>query len=97
VNKIELIYKVKAAIDRGDYYLLSKADAMAFIADCRDEGFPILGIDVFYEIDEESIQPSVENSIDFSATGFKLAKDFYSYAMECLSKLDEDLFFEIVC
>lgn len=97
MNKEELKYKNKSYIDRGDYYLLSKEDAIAFVSDCKDEKINIIGIDAFYRIDEEYIQPSLENSIDFSSAGYTSVGDIYSYSIDFLNNSNKDLFFEIIC
>lgn len=98
MNKVELKFKNKIAIDRGKYFLFLKKDALDFVQECRNEKIRILGIDGFYKIDEETIQPSMENSVDFSSDYYVMkTSNIYSEAIGFLQTKDENLFFEIVC
>ncbi len=98
MNKVELKFKNKIAIDRGKYFLFFKKDALDFVQECKNENIVILGIDSFYKIDEETIQPTMENSVDFSSAYYvHKTGDIYSEAIEFLQTKDEELFFEIVC
>lgn|SRR5690554_5308178 len=98
MNKIELKFQLRAAIDRGTYFLFIKDDAIDFIKECREENIEILGIDGFYKIDKETIQSSIENSIDFSSPSYTLKTDsIYNDAIKFLKEREEILFFEIVC
>lgn len=98
MNKVELKFKDKIAIDRGKYFLFIKKDALDFVQECKKEGISILGIDSFYKINEETIQPSMENSVDFSSAYYvQKTGDIYSDAIIFLQDKGENLFFEIVC
>lgn len=98
MNKIELKFKLRAAIDRGTYFLLIKDDAIDFVKECREENIEILGIDAFYKIDKETVKSSIENSIDFSSSSYTLKTDsIYNDAIKFLGEKEEILFFEIVC
>jgi hypothetical protein len=98
MNKVEQKFKDRAAINRKSYFLFAKNDAIDFVNECRKEKIYILGIDGFYRIDDTTIQPSLDNSIDFSSL-LQSAKviDIYSIAIDFLRNRNGELFFEIVC
>ncbi len=95
MNKIELIFKDRIAIDRGTYFLFTKNDSIDFINECRIKSVTILGIDGFYKIDKNTIQPSLENSIDFSNLSQSINK--YNAALEFITTREDKLYFEIIC
>ena len=95
MNKIELIFKDRIAIDRGTYFLFTKNDSIDFIKECRIKAVIILGIDGFYKIDKNTIQPSLENSIDFSNLSPSINK--YDTALEFITTREDKLYFEIIC
>ncbi len=94
MNKIEIKFRNKAAIDRGTYFLFTKETSLEFIKECYREKMKILGVDGFYKIDAKTIQPSLEHSVDFSELEIEEA---YQHSVEFLNQQPEDLFFEIVC
>ena len=65
MNKVESIFKDKIVISRGNYFLFSKGPLILLRK--AEENIKILGIDGFYKVNEQTIQPSVENSVDFSS------------------------------
>jgi hypothetical protein len=96
MKKIENLFEDKAII-RGGIMLYSKENALLFIEACKNNGIQILGIDAFY-LSEENIQPSLENSVDFSSSGYmKKEESIYSEAIIFFKDKNEKLFFEIVC
>ena len=93
MNKIELLFKDKA-IKRYGLDLYSKENALYFIELCRKEKIRILGIDGFF-ITENSIQPSLANSVDFTMKPFE--GDVYTASSTFLETINEKMVFEIVC
>jgi hypothetical protein len=80
----------------GLWFTMSKENAIKFVEECKKESIIILGIDGFY-IRGKQIQPTMEFSIDFSSYTYKSLKDCYEDSIDFLNKINEDLFFEIVC
>ena len=96
MNRIEKLFKDKA-IFKGGIVLFNKENALSFIIECEKNGNAILGIDAFYLL-EETIQPSLENSIDFSSPEYQQeVENIYSEAINFLQSKTEKMFFEIVC
>jgi ABC-type tungstate transport system permease subunit len=98
MNKINKMFFNKAAIDRGTYLLFTKKNAIDIVNECMKENIIIYGIDGFLKIDENTIQPSMENSIDFSTNpNFMETMNIYEEAVKFLEKKEDNLFFEISC
>lgn len=97
MNKVELQFKDRVAIDRGTYFLFAKRDAIDFVHECEKESIIILGVESFYKINEETIQPSMENSIDYSSFDKKQPPVAYEKVIEFLNSKVDELFFEINC
>lgn len=96
MNVVENSFKGKAII-RNNMMLFSKENALDFIQACENHDIKILGIDGFY-LTGDKIQPSMENSIDFSSSYYKLkGRNIFVDAKEFLVLKDNSLFFEIVC
>ncbi|MCP5467921.1 MAG: hypothetical protein H7A32_01465 [Deltaproteobacteria bacterium] len=93
MNKIEIKFRNKAAIDRGTYLLFTKEVSLEFIKECHHEKTQILGIDGFF-LRDKGIQPSLEHSVDFSELELEEA---YQRSLEFLNQQPEELFFEVVC
>ena len=93
MNNIENIFKDRA-VQRGGINLYSKYDALNFVQECYKHSVYILGIDGFY-IAEDTTEPSIENSIDFSVLPLN-KENILEIAKEFLDKKDDDLFFEII-
>lgn len=93
MNNIEDLFKNRA-IQRGGIKLYSKYDAMSFVEECYKQSVYILGIDGFY-ITDETTEPSIENSVDFTVLSLK-KENIFEIAKEFLDKKDESLFFEII-
>ncbi|MGO4294326.1 hypothetical protein [Chitinophaga sp. RAB17] len=64
MNKAERIF-IESTLERGGIHLYSKENAIAFVLACREEKIRLLGIDGFW-LTANSIQPSMEDSVDFS-------------------------------
>jgi hypothetical protein len=92
MNNVELIFKDKAII-RGGLMLFTKNDALQFLKECQKQNLKILGIDSFILLGEK-IQPSMENSIDFSKT---YKTDNFETAEEFIRTRSDDFYFEITC
>ncbi|WP_078126082.1 hypothetical protein [Leptospira alexanderi] len=96
MNEIEKQFKSKAII-KGEIMLFSIKNALSFVEECRKNKISILGIDAFFLFDEK-IQPSQENSIDFSSSYYVQKTDsIYSDAINFLKHKNDQLFFEIIC
>ena len=98
MNKVEIKFKDRIAINRDTYFLFTKFDAIDFVRECLTENIEILGIDGFYKIDNQTVQPSMENSIDFSSSDYlRKGSNIYDDSIIFINEKDENLFFEIVC
>jgi len=96
MNRVEKQFQDKAIV-RGGIMLFTKDNALSFVKACKESGVQVLGIDAFHLL-EENIQPSLDNSVDFSSSEYELnAEDIYSEAMNFLNEKSNNLFFEIVC
>lgn len=96
MNEVELMFEHKA-IKRGLSAIYTKEDALQFVRECQKRNFVILGIDAFSLFpDKNAIQPSMEDSIDFSASSYK-GNDVYNDASELINSREPDMYFEIVC
>lgn len=93
MNKVEKLF-LNNAINRGGIYLYSKENALKFVEECKRQDLAILGIDSFY-LTDSTIQPSMDNSIDFSRRSFE--KGFFDEAIQFLKQRGDNLYFEIVC
>jgi len=93
MNKVELLF-LNMGIKREGIIMYSKDDALQFIDECKKQHVVILGIDGFY-LTHTTVQPSMENSVDFSNEPFDEA--LYQDAIRFLEKRDPNLHFEIVC
>ena len=80
----------------GGLILLSKANAIEFVDACELASIPILGIDGFYIVGN-FIQPSLENSIDFTSSLIKPIANIYQFSKQFIANKAEDVFFEVVC
>lgn len=92
MNKAERIF-TESALKRGGIYLYSRENAIAFVLACKEEKIGLLGIDGFW-LTANSIQPSMDNSIDFSSSFF--TGDCYEKAVGFLEIRSGELFIEIV-
>ena len=82
------------AIVRGGLYLFCPKDAVDVVRRCAELGIGIIGIDAFI-VNESSIQPLMEHSIDFSAQA--TCGDKWSAAeLFIVSRAEEGLLFEVV-
>lgn len=93
MNKAEILFMDKASM-RGGIYLYPKTVAIQFILECKKQGITILGIDGFF-ITENTTQPSIEHSIDYSRHPF--TEGIYDEAIQFLEIKDDKMYFEIVC
>jgi hypothetical protein len=86
------------AIVRGGLYLLRPLDAVDFVDRCREESTEILGLDGF-RITENTTQPMMDQSVDFSSSNILSSKDgdtWKSAIAFLIERKDLDLFFEVV-
>lgn len=90
MNDVELLFKDRALI-KGGLMLFSKNDAVQFIRECHKQKIKILGIDSFRLIGDK-IQPSLENSIDFSVTN---ETTNYEKAENFIDATSDEFYFEI--
>lgn len=93
VNKVEQIF-IEKVLERGGLFLYSRETALEFVKACRKENIDLLGIDGFSLIDN-SIQPSMADSIDFSS--LFLEGNVYRKAIDFLEIRPSDMVFEILC
>jgi hypothetical protein len=96
MNKVEKEFADKAIIKQG-VMLFNKDNSFAFIEYCKMNDIEILGIDGFY-LNDDKIQPSIENSLDFSSPHYvKIFDNIYSHAINFIRKTEDKLLFEITC
>lgn len=93
MNKVEEIF-IEKAVERGGLFLYSRENAIAFVKACKNEKIHLLGMDGFF-LTNNRIQPSLEDSLDFSSLFFQ--EDVYEKAIDFLEIRSDDLFFEIIC
>lgn len=96
-NKIERDFIERGkATQRNGIVLLSKFDAIDFIKQCEEYSISILGIDGFH-LRGETIQPSLDNSIDFSSRSHGSNIDIYKESVAFITDRRTELFYEVIC
>ena len=94
LNKIEELFAEKALI-KSNIFLLASNDAVDFINESQRKNIKILGVDVFYLI-QEKIRPTMEKSIDFTSRSY-VEKNISNYDVaRTIIENARDLYFEIV-
>lgn len=93
MNRVERLMSAKS-LNRNGIVLFKKEDALTFIKLCKEYKINLLGIDGFL-LTEKSIQPRLEDSVDFSNRLEYLNK--YAEAVEFVESRENDIYFEIVC
>lgn len=83
-----------SGLERSGIYVFSKGKSLELIAACEREKVDILGIDAFIIIGNTT-QPSLENSIDFTALG-RNYKGTYEEAKNFLNNQPDELYFEVI-
>jgi hypothetical protein len=96
MNIIEITFLDRAIVQPEGWSIYQKHDAINFVKECQKHSITILGIDGFSRIGA-SIQPHLNDSIDFSSRQYAHIFDVYAAALSFLEKRGEDLLFEIVC
>lgn len=111
MNKIELLFKNRGIPQPGGWFIYTKQDAIEFIEECKKQAVLVLGIDGFFRgkdishqsipnlsVTPDSIQPSMEHSVDFSSSDYvSKAGDIYVDAEMFLKNMPDRMYFEIVC
>ncbi|MDR3715555.1 MAG: hypothetical protein P4L51_22320 [Puia sp.] len=92
MNEIEALFEDKS-INRSGIFLYSKENALQIIDECKKRNIVLLGIDGFY-LGENTTEPSMENSVDFSMRPF--TESIYEDAIAFLKARNDRLHFEIV-
>ncbi|MFI5137272.1 MAG: hypothetical protein ACHQIM_05545 [Sphingobacteriales bacterium] len=97
MNKVELSFKEKG-IPRVGTYVYPKQVAIDFIDECKKFNIGILGIDALI-IHGEFTEPSLENSVDFTATPYREKPPINTWgtAVTFLKERDDLYYFEIIC
>jgi hypothetical protein len=97
MNKVELLFKEKG-IERAGTFVYPKQVAIDFINECRKFNISILGIDALI-IQGAFTQPSMVNSIDFTASPYRENKpeNVWDAAIAFLQERDNTYHFEIIC
>lgn len=94
VETEKLIAAVKSIDNK--IMLLSKEDAISFVKACKTNNIALLGIDAFF-VRNKAIQPSLENSIDFSSRDYvQKSESVYTDALLFLQDRSDELLFEVV-
>lgn len=85
-------------LNRDGILLISKINAISMVRMCLQENIQILGIDEFW-IANNAIQPSLENSVDFSSKELQASyiDPVFRDPREFLKTRDDKRMFEIVC
>jgi len=109
MNKVEERFKDKGIMQSGGWFILPKKDAMALVEECEKESIGILGIDGFFVHEDGRLEPSLENTADFSYFPSQIpflesknpevvnAKNVYEASRAFLKEKDDKMYFEIVC
>ncbi|HET6256753.1 MAG TPA: hypothetical protein VFE32_21960 [Puia sp.] len=93
LTRIEKLFENKAIIRHGTF-LLKRNDAIEFVNECEKCKVKILGVDGFF-LNGDYIQPSIENSIDFTSNSY-VEKNASNYdAARQLLKRIEEMYYEI--
>jgi hypothetical protein len=95
MNKVEKEL-LSRAIVRENILLFAKENALVFVEECKKNKIQLLGIDGFF-LFEDKIQPSLDNSVDFSSNFNDKSNDVYSDAIKFINDKDSSLFYEITC
>jgi len=103
MNKVEKQF-IDKGIFRNNILLLTKSVAIDFVDECKKNKFLILGIDSFILFNEK-IQPSLENSVDYTIDKMGnpldmkdlLSEDFYKKAKMFIKEKNDHFVFEICC
>lgn len=85
---------VQKGLNRAGIIMYPKSDALDFIKECSKHRIRILGIDGFF-ITDTITQPSLEDSIDFSAASS--VEVVCEKAVAFIESRNIRLYFEIVC
>jgi hypothetical protein len=98
MNKVDLEFIKRPEVDirpSGLWFVMPLNTAIEYVHACQKEKIKILGIDGFY-LQSLGIQPSMENSIDFSSQIYKPETDIYAAAIKFLKARPVSMYFEIV-
>lgn len=80
------------------WFIMSKSVSIEFIDSCKREGIDILGIDGFFFYHDGRVEPSMEDSIDFSSTYNGNRKtNIYELSRQFILTRKDNLFFEVIC
>jgi hypothetical protein len=104
MNKIEKKFLPRAVLNTNSLVLYSLDDTIEIIHECDKEGVRLLGIDAFFiwekdllDVNRSRVQPSLEDSIDFTLKENKDIQNVYQHAIDFLTQKDRSsMFFEIV-
>jgi hypothetical protein len=95
MNNVEILFQDKG-IRRAGTYVFPKQVAIDFINECKKSDINILGIDAL--LIGDATQPSMENSIDFTANPYLgNVNDVWATAKTFLNERSDKYHFEIVC
>jgi len=84
----------------GSWIIFPSSVAIGVIARCKELGYAFLGFDAFHLLDDGSIQPSMEYSVDFTSQNF--ADQFsdidhlYEEAIARIRRNPGELYYELV-
>ncbi|HLY69361.1 MAG TPA: hypothetical protein VKR53_06500 [Puia sp.] len=93
----EFIRKGLVIMQPGDeWFIMSKKNAIEFVEACKNAGIEILGIDGFYLHENNIIEPSMKDSIDFTSKSTYYGET-HKRSKEFIMNKNDDLYFEIVC
>jgi hypothetical protein len=97
LNKIEEKFATRFR-RYGGVLLLTRSDAIDMVQLCIDEGGCVLGIDGFW-IRGDMIQPSLENSVDFSSKDLQESylDPAFRDPIRFLESRSEEMMFEVIC
>lgn len=96
MNKLEKEFLDKALVQPDGLLIFNKKDSINFVKACEKETINILRIDAFFLV-EDGIQPSMENSIDYT-TGYDYNfSNVYLFSEEFIKEQPDNLYFKIVC
>ena len=78
----------------GLWFVMPLDSAIEYVNECKKQEIEILGIDGFY-MHNPGIQPSMENSVDFTSYKYKFKSDMYTDDIEFLNARPNSCFLRL--
>ena len=95
MKTLEDYIAISAKRRRGGIDFFTKLETIEILKLCKSLKKELLGIDGFF-LTSTTTQPSMDNSIDYSAGSSSHIKNVYKHAIEFITSRPNDMYFEIV-